>query len=119
MTPDEARAMYRDQFDLHGEDIAIRRYSGTGVGRTYVDRPCRARVTGYAPEELVGGITQGDRRVIVLAEDLGGESPPFIIMKSDKVWAPRFPNELSIQGVDDNTRRIAGELIAYELQTRG
>lgn len=118
MTPEEARQMYRDQIEEHGEDIAIRRYSGTGVGRTYVDRPCRARVVGYSPDELVGSITQGDRRVIVLAEDLDGESPPFKIMKSDKVVSSRFP-ELAIMAVDDNTRRIQGTLIAYDLQVRG
>lgn len=119
MTPDEARSMYRDQIDLHGEDISIRRYNGTGVGRTYVDRPCRVRITGYSPAELVGSITQGDRRVIVLAEDLDGESPPYKITKADKVVAARFANELAIMAVDDNTRRVAGVLIAYDLNVRG
>lgn len=119
MTPDEAKQMYLDQIVDHGETIAIRRYSGPGVGRTYVDRTCRARVVGYSPNELVGSITQGDRKVIVLAEDLDGESPPFKITKSDKVVASRFADELAIMGVDDNTRRVQGTLIAYELQVRG
>lgn len=119
MTPDEAKQMYRDQLDEHGSMITIRRYNGTGVGRTYVDRTCRARVTGYAPNELVGSITQGDRRVIALAEDLDGESPPFKIAKGDKVVAPWFSDEVSIMAVDDSTRRVAGTLIAYDLQVRG
>jgi hypothetical protein len=120
MTPDEARQMYRDQMDLHGETISIRRYTGTGLSRTHVDRPCRARVTGYAAEELIGSITQGDRKIIVLAEDLEGESPNFVIAKADKVYdAVRFPNELSIQSVDDSTARIGATLIAYILQARG
>lgn len=118
MTPEEARQMYRDQIEEHGEDISIRRYSGAGVGRTYVDRPCRARVVGYSPDELVGTITQGDRRVIVLAEDLEGDSPPFKITKADKIVSSRF-TELAIMAVDDNTRRIHGTLIAYDLQVRG
>lgn len=120
MTPDEARQMYRDQLTLHGEDISIRRYDGIGTGRTYVDRPVRARVTGYSPQEMVGGITQGDRKVILMAEDLAGESPAFTVAKSDKVVAARFGSaELAILGVDDNTRRVDGELIAYELHVRG
>lgn len=110
--------MYRDQIALHGEDILIRRYPGVGVGQTPVDRECRCRIVGYAPDELVGAITQGDRKVIVLAEDLAGESPPFLITKSDKV-VDRASKELAILGVDDNTRRVAGELIAYELHVRG
>lgn len=119
MTPDEARQMYRDQMDAHGEDIVIRRYTSTGVSpRTYVDRPCRARVVGYQPSELVGAIAQGDRRVIIMAEDLEGESPAFTLAKSDKVYAERF-NEIAILGIDDSTRRVDGELIAYELHCRG
>lgn len=120
MTPADARAMYRDQLNAHGEDIAIRRYTSTGAApRTYVDRVCRARITGYLPSEIVGSITQGDRRVIVLAEDLEGESPPFAPTKSDKVVASRFVNDLAIISIDDSTRRIDGTLIAYEFQVRG
>lgn len=117
MTPDEARAMYRDQLDLHGEDISIRRYTGTGVNRAHVDRTCRARVMGYAAAELIGDITQGDRKIVVLAEDLEGESPAFAIAKSDKVRVRGV--ELAIMSVDDSTRRIGSTLIAYELQARG
>lgn len=117
MTPDEGRRMYRDQIDLHGEDISIRRYVGSGTSRPYSDKPCRARVMGYTPQELVGSITQGDRKIIILAEDLEGYSPVFTVIKSDKVIVRG--SELAIIGVDDNTRRIAGTLIAYELQVRG
>lgn len=109
--------MYRDQITEHGETIAIRRYSGTGAGRTYVDRDCLARVTGYSPSELVGSIIQGDRKVIVLADDLDGESPPFAIAKTDKVVVR--DKELAIMMVDDSTRRVGGTLIAYELTARG
>lgn len=117
MTAEEARQMYRDQMVLHGEDIAIRRYSGTGVDRTSDDRACRARVMGYAPDELIGSITQGDRKIIVLAEDLEGESPAFTIVKGDKAIVRSV--ELAIMGVDDSTRRIGDVLIAYELTARG
>lgn len=119
MTPEEARRMHAEQMDLYGETISIRRYSGSGLTRTWLDRSCRARVMGYAPNELVGGITQGDRKIIVLAEDLEGDSPEFVIAKTDKVVAARFANELSIQSVDASTRRIGETLIAYELQARG
>jgi len=109
--------MYRDQISEHGETIAIRRYTGTGTDRTPTDRPCLARVMGYMPEELVGNIVQGDRKIIVLAEDLDGESPPFVITKSDKAMVRG--RELAIMAIDDSTRRIAGTLIAYELTGRG
>lgn len=117
MTPAEARRMYRVQMDLHGEDISIRRYTGTTQARTHVDRPCRARVMGYSPDELTGAITQGDRKIIVLAEDLEGESPEFTITKSDR--AVVRSTELAIMAVDDSTKRIGSTLIAYVLQARG
>jgi hypothetical protein len=119
MTPDEAKQMYRDQIAEHGEDIFIRRYTGQGTNRPFHDTPVRARIVGYAPDELVGGITQGDRRVIVLAEDLIEQQFSLPITKSDKVFASRLPSELAILGVDDSTRRVAGVLIAYDLQCRG
>ncbi len=117
MTPSEARAMYRDQMNLHGETIAIRRYDGIGAGRTHVDRNCRARVLGYTPAELVGTITQGDRKIVALAEDFEGESPVFTVAKGDKVIVRG--SELAILAVDTSTRRIGSVLIAYEIQARG
>lgn len=50
----------------HGEDITIQRLT---LGPSGVQIPfgveCRAFVRGYMPEELVGGITQQDSRVII------------------------------------------------------
>jgi hypothetical protein len=117
MTPAEARAMYLDQLTLHGEYISVRRYTGTGLSLTHIDRPCLARVTGYLANELVGGINQGDRKVIVLAEDLEGESPNFFPTQRDKILVRG--SELQIISVNDSTRRIGSTLIAYEIQARG
>jgi hypothetical protein len=117
MTPDEARQMYRDQITAHGEVIYIRRYVGTGTGRPYTDKSCHARVMGYQPDELVGTVTQGDRKIIALAEDLEGYSPVFTPTKSDKAMVRGA--ELSIISIDDSTKRIGSTLIAYVLQARG
>lgn len=108
---------YRRDLRAYGEVVHIRRYNGTGPGRTYVDTPCYARVTGYQPAELVGTIQQGDRRVIALAEDLvnGGFLMP--VTPTDKVIVRG--RELAIMGVDDSTRRVGPVLIALELQVRG
>lgn len=118
MTPDDAKQMYRDQFALHAEDIFIRRFTGSGVSRTAVDTACRARVVDYRPDELVGSVVQGDRKVIVLVESLLDAGFSLPVTMQDKVYAARF-DELAIMGIDDNTRRIAGVLIALDLQVRG
>jgi hypothetical protein len=111
------KAHYRRAMDVVGETVLIRRYTGTGAGRPVFDVAVRARVTGYEPDELVGSIRHGDRKLIVLAEDLiaGGLALP--VTDDDK--AVVRGQELAIMAPDDSTRRLGGELIAYELTVRG
>jgi hypothetical protein len=117
VTPESARSTYRRMMTLVGETVVIRRYTGTGANRPRFDAEVIARVTDYEPSELVGTIIQGDRKVIVLAEDLTSAQFPTPIKKGDKVVARG--KELNIEAPDDNSRRIQGELIAWELQVRG
>jgi hypothetical protein len=69
MTPAEVKDAYRRALGEF-EPILIRRYAGAGASRPHFDAQAQARVMGYEPHELVGTIEQGDRRLIVLAEDL-------------------------------------------------
>ncbi len=124
MTPPRARAAYRRQISAHGERVTLRRESldpapeATGL---------RARVTGFTPEELASGIDQGARKIILLAEDLGAAiaagdwpAPPAgtgAILKDDTLVVRGVP--VNVDRVDDSTRRVAGELIAYELTVIG
>jgi hypothetical protein len=114
MTPAEAIASHQKFIAELGETILVRRYSGTGAARTKVDVATTARVMGYAPRDLVGSITQGDRRVIALADTLAALLP---LTNSDKLVIRG--REVAIKAVDDNTRRIAGTLIALEIQAAG
>lgn len=111
MTPDSAKAMYRRQLAA-GEDIILRRVNVSPTPNT--DIPVRARVIGYRPEEMVGGIQAGDRKIIVLADDVTFDPP---LKKGDK--AVVRGRVLNLEVVDDNTRRVGGVLIAYELVARG
>jgi hypothetical protein len=117
MTPAEVRQSYRENMDAVGETIAIRRYTGTGVARVPADTDVRARVTGYDERELVGTIQQGDRKIIVLVEDLTSAGFAIPVTPNDKVVLRG--TMISIVTVDDSTRRIQGELVAYEIQARG
>lgn len=118
MTPDEARAMYRREVSENGETVTLRRINPSPTPST--DKSVLARVVGYAPNELVGGIQQGDRKVIVLAEDVENTGFPVPIKTggSDKIVLASG-RVLNIQAVDDNTRRVGGILIAYEITARG
>lgn len=124
MTPSAARAMYRRQITAHGGFVTLRRGAGgPGAEVTFI-----ARCTGYSPQEMTGDLQQGDVKVVFLAEDLeaaiaAGDWPALaaggaIKAKSvDAVW--QDGRKMTVQAVDDQTRRVAGVLIAYELRVQG
>jgi len=119
MTPDQAKAMYvRRLGDF--EMVSIRIYTGAGSSRPRFDyEPIRARPVDFNPDELVGGIVQGDRNVIVLAEDVINAGVPLPLATGANTKMVIRGRELTIKAIDDNTRRLGGELIAYEMQVGG
>ena len=114
MTPDEALDMYRRQIAEHGETVTVRRWSGPAAARVATDVATLARVAGYQPREIVGPVIAGDCRVIALVDTLGALLP---LTTADKLVIRG--REVAIKGIDDNTRRIAGTLIAIEIQAAG
>ena len=115
MSPEAVKNSYvRTCTDL----VTVRRYTGSGSVRPKFDvEDCRARVVGYAPHELIGNILQGDRRIILVADDLLGKGFSLPLTTNDKIVVRG--KELAIIAVDDSTRRVNAVLIAYELQVRG
>lgn len=124
MTPDQALASHRKMLAAVGESVTVRRYSGTGAGRAAVEAVALARVMGYEPKEIVGAVQQGDRKVIMLNDpDAAVPSGKVALstllpLDNDDQLVIRGA-EVAIQGIDDSTRRIAGTLIAIEIQVRG
>lgn len=114
LTAARAAADYAAAMDRFGEDIIVRRYSGPAASRTHIDTTVRARVMDYQPTELVGGIVQGDIKVIALVDTLSSLLP---LTTNDRLVIRG--KEVSIKGVDDNTRRLAGTLIALEIRAEG
>jgi len=117
MTPAEARAEHRSMLSEIGEDVYIRRYYGTGTSRPFFEAKVQARVSAYDATELVGTVVQGDRKIIVLSGDLEEAQFPLPILVSDKCIVEG--KELAILSPDRFTRRLAGEVIAIEIQCRG
>lgn len=107
--------MYRRQMDAHGETVTLRRNNAAPSLPT--EQNLKARVIGYQPDELIGGINQGDRKVIILAEDITTFPLPFKTGGTDKIVVRGKP--LNIGVVDDSTRRIGDTLIAYEIRATG
>lgn len=117
MNVEGIKARYREALSKRGETIKIRRYTGTGPSRPMFEVECRAVVTGYQPEEMVGGIQQADKKAIVLHEDLAGTGLSLPLTNSD--FAIVKGKQHAIRVPDDATRRVAGVVIAYELQVIG
>lgn len=102
------------------EWVTLRRFIAgtTGSNRPRFDAEgVRARTVGYEPHELVGAIVQGDRKMIVYADDLIAKGFALPVTNNDVVLVRG--KQLSILAADDSTRRVDGVLIAIELQVRG
>ena len=70
MTPTQAIAQLDRQIAKSGEPVVLRRIVANGPDIT---RPFRAFVRGYRPDELVGGIDQGDTLVVLSPTNLPAE----------------------------------------------
>lgn len=114
-TVEEIQADYRRAIEV-GEEIRIRRYTGAGPNRPWFEATVRARVMNYDPRDLAGNIAEGERRAIILAEDLVAAQFALPLVAGDNLKAVVRGKEVAIKAVDDNTRRFAGELIAIELR---
>lgn len=89
------------EIGLKGEMVTFRRLPSTDV-------TVRAKVAGYKPDELGGGIQQGDRKILVNASDIPFE--PGLKM-GDKAILVEEGRLLNIQIVDAHTMRVAGVLM--------
>lgn len=111
------KARYRRAIRQHGEPVLFRRYTGSGSPRPMFNAEVAGWVQGYQPQELIGGIVQGDRRVILLAEDVNRAQIGLPITTNDKIVVRG--RELAIGSVDDSTHRDGTELVAFELKVTG
>jgi hypothetical protein len=77
-----------------------------------------ARAMAYQPQEIVGTtVIQGDTKVILLKSDLVAKGYPVPPVKGDQIVVNG--KTLTVEAVDQNTRKSGTEIIAYEVQARG
>lgn len=125
MTPAEAIADLDKALVEDGEDIRLQRLTlGPNGLQIPFEVVCRAFVRGYQPQELVGGITQQDRKVIlsptqIIAAQWTSGRPAFddqrVPMKGNRVFVAGRPcNVEAAAGL-----YVAGELVRIEMQVRG
>ena len=105
--------MYRRMLKLAGSAVELRRGSGDNASRCTL----KAKLAGYKPQELTGEVQQGDTKVIFMAEDVAAFPLPIKAKSTDAIYLDG--RKMTVQAVDDMTRRVGGESIAYELRVRG
>jgi len=112
MTPASVRAMYRRQL-VPGDTVSLVRGFGTAVPDQVDGLPARML---KASELLVAGLMQSERVLLLLAEDIDTSKLGSPQINDRVLWSGRA---LAVTFVDDTTRRVGGDLIAYELHLAG
>lgn len=67
-----------------GETVVVRRLTGANP-QIPLDCSVKAVVRGYAPQELVGGIAQTDRKVTISPAEMARAQWPWPVKKDDRI----------------------------------
>lgn len=124
MTPAAAVASLNRQLRLHGQNATLRRYVGTGPSRTASDVTVRVRLDAYRPEELVGGVIQGDSRVILSPSQIIAAYWGGTLVDGTDGRVPVKGDHLIVAGRARIVQApmpfyMDGQLVRIELQVRG
>jgi hypothetical protein len=111
----EIRAHYRAAFAQIGEQVTLRRET---VSPPVEAAGVWARLVGFTPDELASGVDQGERKVLLLAEDVETSGFPLPLLKDDLIVLAG-DTKLGMIAIDDCSRRVAGMLMAYEIRATG
>jgi hypothetical protein len=111
----EIKAAYREALQ---QRVTVRRYTGAGANRPRFDaEDIRANARAFGSDELIGGIVQGDTKVILLVEDIIAAQMRLPLTTADKIVTKG--RELAIQTTPKERKALDGTLVAYELHCRG
>jgi len=99
--------------DETGSPVILRRLSGTQ--QIKFDVRTTAVITGFQPNELVGGISQGDRRVIIGPRDIAARQWPAPPRKGDRVFIGTVETTVEAVEVVD----VRGQIVRYNMVVRG
>jgi hypothetical protein len=110
---------YRRTLAQLGQPVTIIRNVGVAPNVTQISATVQAIVKGYQPdgasvgrtqfsESRMGAITQGDRHILLLVDDLARADFPVPVVKNDKALVQG--ELLNITAVDPNTRYAVGAI---------
>ncbi|MEJ0093403.1 MAG: hypothetical protein WDN46_08190 [Methylocella sp.] len=122
-----AQAAHRRGIAQRGEEVIFQRISGVAPRTVTFSAVVSAMVANYQPDgqdparagygaSQPGSITQGDRQVIVMIEDLAQARFPLPVQKNDNIILSSTGEKLNVTRVDMQKRAFAG---AIELGAAG
>ncbi len=118
MTPEQAISALDRHLAAGGQDAVLRRWTGSGSARAPIDVPVRVRAQDYRVEELVGGIEQGDTRVILSPSQILAAGWP-----GPQGW-PRNGDAIVIDGrersiISAPPQVVNGVVVRFDMVVRG
>lgn len=113
---ERARADWGSALDRQGETIEIGRQTGATPAAWFWS-PCRARVKGYRPDNLVGAVQQGEMIIKAFLPDLIEGHFPLPVRSTDKVKVRGA--EKQINAVDNNTGRVGNTQVYVKISAVG
>lgn len=96
----------------YGQPVTIRRMTGS----IPFDVDVIAIVNDYVPNELVGGIQQGDRKVTISNREISSHQWPGPPVQGDKVLINGKTTTLQ---ANPDTARIGDVIVKHDLRVRG
>ena len=102
-----------DDIRQNGTMVLLRRPSPQGL---HFDLPVMAMVRAYQPAELVGGIEQGDRRVVISNAEIASRQWPGPPKRGDEII---ISDRTTTLRVDATTLRVGGFVVKHVMQVRG
>jgi hypothetical protein len=116
-----AEAAHERARDITGVEIIFQRVNGFSPNTRTVSAQVKAVVRDYLPDTTApeqtgygatkqGGITQGDRKIVVLKKDLERARFPLPLRKKDKVILVETGEQITITEVDAFKRAMAGAI---------
>lgn len=117
MTPTAAVDATRRALTAAGQSVTLRRLADTAAQTVIASASVLAVLRDYQPHELVNGLRQGDCLAILLAADLQAASFPVPPRQGDQIEANG--RKMTVIACDDQSRRVQGVVIAYEIKARG
>jgi hypothetical protein len=123
MTPAAAIAALDSALAASGQDVTLRRTTGTQQVPFDVD--CRAMVRKYQPDELIGGITQGGSMVVLSPTEItAAQWPGAQPQGAQDARVPKKGDKLRVAGLFREVEHcepiyLAGELVRLNLWVKG